>query len=112
MTNIESPSIESNKREMFSDFRRNSLHVSAAKCLIVFALCWSQLAFALHEAHHHAAESAESCVVCIQLDRVDDTLATANCISDEPQSAAVLPALPSNAIGQRGDVFYRARASP
>jgi hypothetical protein len=46
-----------------------------ASWLALLSLAWLQVSFATHQFDHVAAFSADSCHVCVQLDRVDDVVA-------------------------------------
>lgn len=51
-------------------FARKRLRASAWLTLLSLALV--QLSLASHQFDHHATELAESCEVCVQLERLDD----------------------------------------
>ena len=46
-----------------------------ASWLALLSLAWLQLTLASHQFNHVAAYFADSCHVCVQLDRIDDAVA-------------------------------------
>ena len=53
--------------------------------LALLALAWLQVSLASHQFDHVAGDFADSCHVCVQFDRFDDTVA------EPPAAATVLP---------------------
>ena len=51
-----------------------------ASWLALLSLAWLQVSFATHQFDHVATFSADTCHVCVQLDRIDDVAA------DQPDS--------------------------
>ena len=89
---------------------------STSKWLILAAFVWSQLAFAVHthehDHEHEPHEIAESCDICMQLDRDDDDASGID-VGHAQQTASRYS---SDAVTHRTPAerftLYRARASP
>jgi len=54
--------------------RHRNTQRSALRWLILVALTWSQLSFAVHQFDHKIVDLGEPCAVCVNLDRDDDAL--------------------------------------
>ena len=80
------------KRENLSD--RGQLR--RAGWLALVALAWVQLSSASHQFDHAAGDLADSCHVCVQLDRLDDAVAKPPqaAIGQAPVNADRLPTPP------------------
>ena len=61
--------------------------------LALFSIAWLQLSVAAHQFEHVAELLDDSCQVCIQLDRADDTVA------DHPEAASA-PSFHGNLVWQ------------
>ena len=93
-------------------------HGSTLKWLVLSVFVWSQLAFAVHthehehDHEHEPHEVAESCDICVQLDRDDDDVSGidvghAHRTASSHSSDTVTHRPPAERF-----TLYRARASP
>jgi hypothetical protein len=91
---------------------RSGTFGSTLKWLVLVALAWSQLAFALHQSHEHAGDRHATCAVCKHFDR-DDAILDVEIQSGATDTTAILnpvnAEIPSPA---ESCSHYRARASP
>ena len=62
-----------------------------ASWLALLSLAWLQLTLASHQFDHVATYFADSCNVCIQLDRIDDSVAGQPAVAVSPLGNAAEP---------------------
>ena len=79
-----------------SDNFFNVTRLRKATLLALFALASMQLALAGHQFEHSAASAVESCHVCVQADRLDDSVVESSSFTpiageqhSEPQQLAI-----------------------
>jgi hypothetical protein len=85
----------------------------SASWLALLSLAWLQLALASHQFEHAAAFSADTCHVCVQLDRIDDTAVDSTAGQPVQVSAPVaLRPSPASFITAAPDRHFGARAPP
>ena len=79
-----------------SDKFFNVIRLRKATLLALFALASMQLALAGHQFEHSAASAVESCHVCVQADRLDDSVVESSPVTpvageqyNEPRQLAV-----------------------
>ena len=92
-------------------FHRSRLR--KATWLVLFSLAWMQLSFASHQFDHVGTSIAESCELCVHMDRGDDAL----CGHHLPHTADVGPhEQPARAMPGRASLLqvrhFESRAPP
>ena len=95
--------------------RSFTLRVGATpKWLMLLSLAWFQVSLAAHHDEHgiDEHESAETCTICLQLDRADDVIVDAVSTPLSPSSSfeAIAPQRVETRFGRFS--LYQSRASP
>lgn len=87
--------------------------VRGATWLALVSLAWLQLTLASHQFDHVAEYFADTCHVCVQLDRTDDTAADTQAVPLPVLAAQVGPAtIASSDVDTPFASAYRSRAPP
>ena len=97
---------------MSTGYRQARPRLSALKWLVLAAVVWSQLAFAVHQFDHLAADFGDTCAVCLKFDRDDDALVGAAPAGRTPATATAISTRADASAPTLGFSLYRARASP
>lgn len=79
---------------------------------LVVLLAWSQVSYAAHQFEHSLDEPAESCAVCLQLERHDDALPDTDCDSPAPPVSLSAPLRAQTDCRSSAAAPYLSRASP
>lgn len=87
---------------------------ATSKWLMLLSLAWFQVSLAAHHDEHgiDEHEAAETCTICLQLDRADDVIVAAGSAPPLPSFSFETVAPPSVESRFGRFTLYQSRASP